>query len=88
VASLKPDYASLAPGSARSLLLTVLGELVWPTGKPVWTWALLYVLKGLGVEEQTARQAIARAALSGWIEAERHGREGSSAGTPPLCSGS
>ncbi|MDB5911026.1 MAG: hypothetical protein JWP34_5143 [Massilia sp.] len=72
---LKPDYSALAPGSARSLLLTVLGELVWPTGEPVWTSSLLYVLKGLGIEEQTARQAIARAASSGWIDAERHGRE-------------
>jgi phenylacetic acid degradation operon negative regulatory protein len=64
----------LTPGSARSLLLTVLGEFVWPGGGPVWTSALLYVLTGLGVEEQTARQAIARAAASGWIEAERQGR--------------
>lgn len=72
---LRPDSTTLPTGSARSLLLTVLGDFVWPTGKPVWTWSLLYVLKGLGVEEQTARQAIARAASSGWIEAERHGRE-------------
>ena len=63
------------PGSARSLLLTVLGELVWPTGEQVWTSALLAALKGLGIEEQTARQAIARAASSDWITAERHGRE-------------
>ncbi|GLZ15774.1 PaaX family transcriptional regulator [Actinomadura sp. NBRC 104425] len=73
--SLKSDFSSLAPGSARSLLLTVLGEFVWPNGKPVWTSSLLHVLKGLGIEEQTARQAIARAASSGWIEGERHGRE-------------
>lgn len=71
----KHDDSGLTPGSARSLLLTILGDFVWPTGKPVWTWSLLYVLKGLGIEEQTARQAIARAASSGWIEAERHGRE-------------
>jgi phenylacetic acid degradation operon negative regulatory protein len=75
VPALKPDYSSLTPGSARSLLLTILGELVWPSERPVWTWSLLYVLKGLGLEEQTARQAVARAAASGWIEAERHGRE-------------
>jgi phenylacetic acid degradation operon negative regulatory protein len=66
---------ALAAGSARSLLLTVLGALVWPEGRPVWTSALLYVLKGLGIEEQTARQAIARAAAAGWITGERHGRE-------------
>jgi phenylacetic acid degradation operon negative regulatory protein len=71
----RPDYSALSPGSARSLLLTVLGEFVWPSGDAAWTGSLLYVLKGLGVEEQTARQAIARAAAAGWIEPERRGRE-------------
>jgi phenylacetic acid degradation operon negative regulatory protein len=65
----------LSAGSARSLLLTILGELVWPENRPVWTSALLYVLRGLGIEEQTARQAIARGAAAGWITGERHGRE-------------
>lgn len=60
--------------SARSLLLTVLAELVLPGGGPVWTAALLYVLTGLGLEERTARQAIARAAEAGWIASERQGR--------------
>ncbi|GAB3002959.1 PaaX family transcriptional regulator [Amycolatopsis acidiphila] len=67
--------STLTHGSARSLLITILGELVWPTGQPVWTSTLVYVLKGLGIEEQTARQAIARASASGWITPERQGRE-------------
>lgn len=67
--------APLAHGSARSLLITILGELVWPTGQPVWTSTLVYILKGLGIEEQTARQAIARASASGWLQPERQGRE-------------
>jgi phenylacetic acid degradation operon negative regulatory protein len=71
----RPDYSALSPGSARSLLLTVLGEFVWPSGGAAWTGSLLYILRGLGIEEQTARQAIARAAAAGWIEAERRGRE-------------
>lgn len=65
----------MSAGSARSLLLTVLGELVLPAGRPVWTSSLLHVLTGVGVEEQTARQAIARGAAAGWIVGERHGRE-------------
>lgn len=65
----------LATASARSLLVTVLGELVWPTDGPVWTSTLVRILQELDVEEQTARQAIARAAASEWIEPERHGRE-------------
>lgn len=61
-------------GSARSMLLTVLGTFVAPDGEPVWTSALLYVMTGLGMEEQTARQAISRAADADLIANERHGR--------------
>jgi phenylacetic acid degradation operon negative regulatory protein len=76
--------SDLAPGSARSLLITVLGELVWPTGQPAWTSALLYVMNGLGVEESAARQAIVRASNAGWIVAKRQGREVSWSLTPVL----
>ena len=83
-ALLQPDDGSVTPGSARSLLFTILGELVWPTGKPVWTATLVQVLRGLGIEEQTARQAIARAASSDWLTAARNGREVSWSLTPKL----
>lgn len=65
---------SISPPSARSMLLTVLGELVLPTGKPAWTSALLHVLAGLDIEEKSARQAIARTATDGWITSVRDGR--------------
>jgi phenylacetic acid degradation operon negative regulatory protein len=65
----------LPTGTAPSLLLTVLGELVLPLGEPVWTASLLYVLTGLGIREHVARQAISRAASTGWIEGEKLGRE-------------
>jgi phenylacetic acid degradation operon negative regulatory protein len=64
----------LPAGTARSLLLSTFGEFVLPTRSPVWTATLLYVLSGLGVEEQTARQAIARASEAGLLEAEKQGR--------------
>lgn len=62
------------PASARSWLLTVLGEFVLPAGEPAWTAALLQVAAGLGVEEKSARQALARLAADGWISAQRSGR--------------
>lgn len=65
---------NLGAGSARSLLLTVLGEFVLPSGRPVWTSTLLRVLGGLQVEEKSARQAIARTAADGWIASDREGR--------------
>ncbi|WP_306318931.1 MULTISPECIES: PaaX family transcriptional regulator C-terminal domain-containing protein [unclassified Streptomyces] len=60
--------------SARSLLLTVLGEYVLPRDAPVWTSVLLRVMEGLGVEEKAARQALNRMAASGLVTAERSGR--------------
>ncbi|MFI0445485.1 PaaX family transcriptional regulator C-terminal domain-containing protein [Actinomadura sp. 6N118] len=64
----------IGAASARSLLLTVLGEFVLPSGEPVWTAAFLDALAPLNVEEKTVRQALARSATEGWLEAERHGR--------------
>ncbi len=60
--------------SARSLLLTVLGEYVLPGGEAAWTSTLVRVLALLGVAEKTARQALARTAAEGWISSRRHGR--------------
>jgi len=65
----------LGAASARSLLLTVLGEFVLPAGRPVWTATLLDLLADLDVAEKAARQAIMRTADSGWIAGTRLGRE-------------
>jgi phenylacetic acid degradation operon negative regulatory protein len=64
----------LGLSSARSLLLTVLGEYVLPAGEPVWTGTLVAALGLLGVAEKAARQALARTAAEGWITPSRHGR--------------
>ncbi|TDD04706.1 PaaX family transcriptional regulator [Nonomuraea deserti] len=55
-------------------MLTVFGEHVLPDDRPAWTSALLHVLGGLGVEDKSARQALARMAADGWIASERDGR--------------
>lgn len=74
----RPDPFSrrreVAATSARSLLLTVLGEFVLPRGEPVWTQTVLDVLARLGVEEKSARQALARTAADGVVTSERVGR--------------
>jgi phenylacetic acid degradation operon negative regulatory protein len=60
--------------SARSVLFTVLGELVLPTGGEAWTSAFIDVLGRLGVEEKAARQALMRTAADNWLSSERVGR--------------
>lgn len=64
----------LGATSARSLLLTILGEFVLPRDEPVWTQVLLDVLGALGVEPKSARQALARTAAEGLLESDRAGR--------------
>ena len=60
--------------SARALLLTVLGEFVLPRHAPVWTGALVTALGEVEVEQKAARQALARTAAEGLLEAGREGR--------------
>jgi len=69
--------------SARSLLLTVLGELVLPADGPVWTQTLLGALELLGVDPRAARQALNRARARGLLSAQRHGRRVRWQLTPP-----
>ncbi|GAA4545903.1 PaaX family transcriptional regulator [Pseudonocardia xishanensis] len=64
----------LGQTSARSLLLTLLGECVLPREEPVWTQVLIDVLNGLGVENKSARQALARTAAEGLVTSDRAGR--------------
>jgi phenylacetic acid degradation operon negative regulatory protein len=65
----------LGAASARSLLLTVLGEFVLPSAQPVWTSSLIEIFADLDVAEKAARQAIMRTADNGWIVPSRIGRE-------------
>ncbi|MCW2758768.1 MAG: Phenylacetic acid-responsive transcriptional repressor [Nocardioidaceae bacterium] len=64
----------LGTASARSTLLTVLGEFVHPCGESVWTATLLEALVALDIEEKSARQALTRTANEGILASERHGR--------------
>ncbi|WP_338090890.1 PaaX family transcriptional regulator C-terminal domain-containing protein [Planosporangium thailandense] len=61
--------------SARSILLTILGEFVLPRGGEVWTGTLVDALGALDIEEKSARQALARTAAEGLLTSTRHGRK-------------
>ena len=60
--------------SARSLLLTILGEFVHPRHGEVWTGTLVEAFGALGIEEKSARQALSRVAGEGLMSSTRHGR--------------
>ena len=69
-----PRRREIGPSSARSLLLTVLGEYVLPRREPVWTGTLVAALGLFGIAEKAATQALARTAAERWIASSRHGR--------------
>jgi len=69
-----PRRHAAGADSARSVLFTVLGELVLPTGGEAWTSAFIDVFGRLGVEEKAARQALMRTAADNWLSSERVGR--------------
>lgn len=69
-----PERLQAGTASARSLLLTLLGEFVLPNGDAAWTSVLIAALAQLSVEEKAARQALMRTAANDIISAERHGR--------------
>jgi phenylacetic acid degradation operon negative regulatory protein len=70
-------------GSARSLLMTILGEFVLPMGEPAWTSTIVSVLGLFGIEEKSGRQALARIAGEGWLRSDRVGRRVRWTLTPP-----
>ena len=61
--------------SAKSVLLTVLGEFVLPNGGEVWTGALVDALATHDYGGQNSRQAIARLKDDGIITSQRLGRK-------------
>jgi phenylacetic acid degradation operon negative regulatory protein len=70
----RADRLQTAAPSARSLLLTVLGTFVLPTGGAAWTTSLVASLGLVSVNDGNARQAISRASQAGWLVSHKHGR--------------
>jgi phenylacetic acid degradation operon negative regulatory protein len=61
------------PG-AKSLLLTLLGEFVYPRGGSAWTSTIVRALGTVDITERNGRQAVARLRDQGIVAAERLGR--------------
>ncbi len=55
--------------------MTILGELVLPHGRSVWTQTLITTMELLGIRDKAARQAIARMYDSGWLDRTKVGRQ-------------
>jgi ring-1,2-phenylacetyl-CoA epoxidase subunit PaaA len=68
--------------SARPLLLTVLGDLVLPTGGRAWLGALTAAMEVVEVSPAATRQALRRLVAQDLVVPERHGRRAAYVLTP------
>jgi len=60
--------------SARSVLVTVLGDTVAPLGGSIWLADLIDLGESLGFNERLVRTSMFRLAAEGWVASERVGR--------------
>ncbi len=60
--------------SAKSVMLTVLGEFVLPSGAGAWSGTLVDALTVAGYRDRNARQVLSRLRDDGRIESSRQGR--------------
>ena len=72
-ADVQRDHALGAP-SARSMLLTILGEFALEQKNPTWTAAFVKALGALDIDEKTARQTLGRSSNRGLLKSEKVGR--------------
>jgi ring-1,2-phenylacetyl-CoA epoxidase subunit PaaA len=69
-----PALPDAAGGSARSRLVTLLGDLVLPTGGTAWLSTLSAAMSAFGVAPATTRQALRRLVAQDLVTTERRGR--------------
>lgn len=62
--------------SARSVLVTILGDAVLPVAKQVWLSQLFRLAEPYGFDERLVRVSMFRLAEEGWVTSERRGRRG------------
>ena len=60
--------------SARSVLVTILGDAVLPVTRKVWLSQLFQLAEPYGFDTRLVRVSMFRLAEEGWVAGERHGR--------------
>ena len=60
--------------SARSVLVTILGDAILPVTRSVWLSQLFRLAEPFGFSTRLVRTSLFRLAEEGWVSSERHGR--------------
>lgn len=67
-------YIESSPPRAKSLVMTLFGDVITPHGGKVWLGSLIELLAPFGVSDRLVRTSVFRLAEEGWLDAQREGR--------------
>jgi phenylacetic acid degradation operon negative regulatory protein len=59
---------------AKSLVMTLFGDVITPHGGKVWLGSLIELLAPFGISDRLVRTSVFRLAEEGWLDAQREGR--------------
>jgi phenylacetic acid degradation operon negative regulatory protein len=68
------DFKARQPIRAKSLIITLFGDVVSQHGKEIWLGSLIHALDELGVNDRLVRTSVFRLVKEGWLSVEREGR--------------
>lgn len=68
------DLVHRARPRAKSLIVSLLGDVIEPRGGSFWVGTLINLMAPFDVNERSVRTSLQRLAQDGWLDAERHGR--------------
>jgi phenylacetic acid degradation operon negative regulatory protein len=68
------DYLASRPPRAKSLVMTLFGDVVAPHGGEVWLGSLIELLAPFGINDRLVRTSVFRLAEEGWLDGRRDGR--------------
>ena len=72
--SILADFRARQPIRAKSLIITLFGDVVSQHGKEIWLGSLIHALDELGVNDRLVRTSVFRLVKEGWLDVEREGR--------------
>jgi len=67
-------FQQRTPIRARSLIVTLYGDVIEPHGGTIWLGSLIELLAPLGINERLIRTSMFRLGKDGWLAGERSGR--------------
>ncbi len=68
------QYMTDHPPRAKSVVMTLFGDVITPHGGQVWLGSLIELLAPFGINDRLVRTSVFRLAEEGWLDGQREGR--------------